>query len=170
MAQKAVLNPQAVVDQFKKNGVTHVVFLPDSETNWMYQLLDAEPSLHLIPVCREGESIAIAAGLIAGGKKPVVLIQNTGLFESGDSIRGVALDMGLPIVMLVGYRGWTRHGITPDSAARYTEPYLRAWGIDYYLVEQDEDADRISIAFEEARRTSLPRVVLIGDEYHGFNR
>ena len=170
MVQKAVLNPQAVVEQFKKNGVTHVVFLPDSETNWMYQLLDAEPSLHLIPVCREGESIAIAAGLIAGGKKPVVLIQNTGLFESGDSIRGVALDMGLPIVMLVGYRGWTRHGVTPDSAARYTEPYLRAWGIDYYLVEQDEDADRISIAFEDAQRNSQPRVVLIGDEYHGFNR
>lgn len=170
MASKAVLNPQAVVDQFKKNGVTHVVFLPDSETNWMYQLLDAEPSLHLIPVCREGESMAIAAGLIAGGKKPVVLIQNTGLFESGDSIRGIALDMGLPMVMLVGYRGWTRHGVTPDSAARYTEPFLRAWGLDYYLVESDEDADRISIAFEEAQRTSQPKVVLIGDEYHGFNR
>ena len=117
MAQKAVLNPQAMVDQFKRSGVTHVVFLLDSETNWMYQLLDSEPSLYLIPVCLEGESIAIAAGLLAGGKKPVVLIQNTGLFESGDSIRGVALDMSLPIVMLVGYRGLTRHGITSDSSA-----------------------------------------------------
>ena len=73
-------------------------------------------------------------------------------------------------VMIVGYRGWTRHGVTPDSAARFTEPYMDAWGLKYYLVERDEDADRISIAFEEAYENNTPIVVLIGDEYHGFNR
>ena len=170
MVQQALLSPATVIEQFKKNGVTHAVYLPDSETNWMYQLMEAEPSLDLIPVSREGESMAVAAGLIVGGKKPVVLIQNTGLFESGDSLRGICLDLNLPIVMLVGYRGWTRHGATPDSAARYTERILMAWGIHYYLVEQDQYADRISLAFEEAQRTSLPVVVLVGDEYHGFNR
>ncbi len=170
MTQQALLNPEAVIKELKKNGVTHVVSLPDSETNWMYRLLEEEPSLHLIPVSREGESIPIAVGLIAGGKKPVVLIQSTGMFESGDSIRGMALDLNLPIVMLIGYRGWTRHGVTPDSAARFTEPILRAWGVNYYLIEHDGDAERISLAFEEAKRTSQPVAVLIGDEYHGFNR
>ena len=91
MTQQAILSPERVIQEFKDNGVTHVVYLPDSETNWMYQLMEAEPSFDLVSVTREGESIAIAAGLIAGGKKPVVLIQNTGMFESGDSIRGIAL-------------------------------------------------------------------------------
>jgi sulfopyruvate decarboxylase TPP-binding subunit len=118
-----------------------------------------------VPVCREGESIAIAAGLWIGGKVPVVLIQNTGLFESGDSIRGVGLDVSLPLVMMVGYRGWTRHGVTVDSAARFTEPILHAWGIDYYLVESDEDVGRISIAFDEAQRAQRPVAVLVGSEY-----
>ena len=170
MTQQALLSPETVIQQFKSNGVTHVVYLPDSETNWLYQLMESEPSIDLVPVTREGESIAIAAGILAGGKQPAVLIQNTGLFESGDSIRGIALDCALPIVMLIGYRGWTRHGATPDSAARFTEPILRAWGITYYLVEQDGDADRISLAYQEAERTSLPVVVLVGDECHGFNR
>ena len=170
MIQQALLKPEVVIQQFKNNGVTHVIYLPDSETNWMYQLLENEPSLDLVPVAREGESIAIAAGIIAGGKKPVVLIQNTGLFESGDSIRGIALDCQLPIVMLIGYRGWTRHGATPDSAARFTEPTLRAWWITYYLVEHDGDADRISLAYQQAEQTNMPIVVLVGDEYHGFNR
>ena len=170
MTQQALLSPEAVIQEFKNNGITHIVYLPDSETNWMYQLMEAEPDMDLIPVTREGESIAVAAGVIAGGKKPVVLIQNTGLFESGDSIRGIAIDCALPIVMLIGYRGWTRHGATPDSAARFTEPILRAWGITYYLVEHDGDADRISLAFQEAERTNMPVVVLVGDEYHGLNR
>jgi hypothetical protein len=49
------------------------------------------------------------------------------MMESGDSIRGMALDSGFPLVMVVGYRGWTRHGVITDSAARYTEPFLNAF-------------------------------------------
>ena len=162
---EAVLHPTAIVEELKKNKFTHVVWLPDSETNFMYQLLTSDPDIDLVPVCREGETMAIAAGLWVGGKKPVVLIQNTGIFESGDSIRGLGLDINQPLVMLVGYRGWSRHGLTTDSAARYIEHILHAWGINYYLIETDEDADRISLAAEEAERTQKPVAVLVGSEF-----
>jgi len=92
------------------------------------------------------------------------------MMESGDSIRGMALDTGFPLLMVVGYRGWTRKGHTPDSAAVYTEPFLNAFRLTYYLVETDEDGDRITDAYNEAVKTKRPVVVLIGDEYHGFNR
>lgn len=159
------LTPRRIIQEIKKNAVTHMVWLPDSETNFMYQGLTKERSLELVPVCREGEAVPIAAGLRVGGKKPVVMIQNTGLFESGDSLRALALDAELPLVLLIGYRGWTRHGVTRDSAARFTEPILHAWGINYYLVESDEDVPRISTAFEEAERTARPVAILMGTEY-----
>ena len=162
---EVVLHPAAVVEELKKNNISHVVWLPDSETNFMYQLLTGEPSLSLVPVCREGETIAIAAGLWVGGKRPIVLIQNTGIFESGDSIRGLGIDVNQPLVMLVGYRGWSRHGITNDSAARFIEHILHAWNINYYLIETDEDAGRISVAIEEADRTQKPVAVLVGTEF-----
>ena len=165
MQQEAVLHPTAIIDELKKNDVSHVVWLPDSETNFMYHMLQAEPTMDLVPVCREGETMAIAAGLWVGGKKPVALIQNTGIMESGDSIRGLGLDVSQPLVMLIGYRGWDRHGVTPDSAARFIEHILHAWGIDYYLVEADDDAPRISLAFEQADRTSRPVAVLLGTEF-----
>ena len=163
--QETVLHPAAIIEELKKNSFTHVVWLPDSETNFMYQLLTNEPTLDLVPVCREGETMAIAAGLWAGGMKPVVLIQNTGIFESGDSIRGLGLDINQPLVMLVGYRGWSRHGITTDSAARFIEHILHAWGISYYLIETDDDAGRITSALEEAERTNKPVAVLVGTEF-----
>ncbi len=162
---ESVLHPTAIIEELKKNNFTHVVWLPDSETNFMYQLLTSDPDIDLVPVCREGETMAIAAGLWVGGKKPVVLIQNTGIFESGDSIRGLGLDINQPLVMLVGYRGWSRHGLTTDSAARYIEHILHAWGINYYLIETDEDADRISLAAEEAELTQKPVAVLVGSEF-----
>jgi hypothetical protein len=45
-----------------------------------------------------------------------------------------------------------------------------AFGLEYFLVEHDDDGPRISEAFRVARETRRPVIVLIGDEYHGFNR
>jgi sulfopyruvate decarboxylase subunit alpha len=169
-SQTAQLSPQIILHEMKHNGVTHVVWLPDSETNWLYRLMQAEPSIHLVAVSREGQAFAMAAGLAAGGATPLILIQNTGLMESGDSLRGWALGLHIPVVLMVGYRGWTRHGITQDTAAVYTERFLHAFDIQYYLVENDADASRIAVAFEMAKRHKRPVAVLVGDEYHGFNR
>ena len=168
--QKASLSPEVVLGEMKKNGVTHVVWLPDSETNWLFLLMKEEPSLTLVGVNREGLAFSAASGIYAGGKKPLILIQNTGLMESGDSMRGWTMGMNVPVVLMVGYRGWTRHGVNTDTAATYTEPFINAYGLNYYLVESDADAPRVSVAFEEAAKTKRPVVVLVGDEYHGFNR
>jgi len=166
----ASLSPETILAEIRKNGVTHVVWLPDSETNWLYLLMKAEPSLHLVPVTNEALAFSAAAGLSFGGKVPLILIQNTGMMDSGNSLRGWAIDLGIPVLLMIGYRGWTRHGVTPDTAAIYTERFLNAFGIHYYLVECDADAERISIASDEARKTGRPVAVLIADEYHGFNR
>ena len=106
------------------------MWLPDSETNFLYVLMKAEPSLTLVAVAREGLAFSTAAGLATGGKTPIILIQNTGLMESGDSLRGWGLGLNIPVVLMIGYRGWTRHGVTTDTAAVYTERFLNAFGIN----------------------------------------
>lgn len=158
-----ILSPAAVQAQLHRNGVTDVVWLPDTESGHMYMLLQDDPTLRIIPIAREAESMPIAAGLWIGGRRPVVMIQNTGFFESGDSVRGMAVDIALPLVIFIGYRG----GVTTDSAAIITEPTLHAWRMSYYLVEHDGDADRISVAFDDADRMRRPVGVLIGGEYSG---
>lgn len=159
------LTADKILSELLKCGITHIVWLPDSETRFMYDALMSRPELTLVPVCREGEAIAIAAGLIFGGKNPVVLHQNTGFFESGDSVRGLALDLGLHFLLLIGYRGWRHDPPITDSAAIFIEPILDAWGIKHYLVETDKDAERISVGYNEARETRKPVAILIGAEY-----
>ena len=106
------------------------------------------------------------AGLIMGGKRPVVLIQSTGFFESGDSIRGMCLDLHLPLLLMIGYRGYAGQGRPPaDSAARYLEPMLDAWGIPHHVVDSDTACRYISDAYEQAQDTSHPVAVLMGKEY-----
>lgn len=159
------IRASSIVRALETQGVTHVITLPDSETNGMYRAIQGSRSIHMVPVCREGEAIPIAAGLWAAGQRPAVVIQNSGLFESGDALRGLGLGVRLPVVLFIGYRGYTRHGDTPDSAARFVEPYLHLWRVPFYLLETAEDLDRIELAFQEAARLEQPVAVLVGAEY-----
>lgn len=164
------LRPETVIARLRAHGVSDVVWLPDSETNWLYMLMLAEPGLRLIGVTREGHAASIAAGLYAGGRTPMILIQNTGMLEAGDSIRGWLMGLKVPVVLMVGYRGYTRQGVSTDTAATYTERFLTAFDIPFFLVESDADVDRIDVAFRQAAARQGPVVVLVADEYHAFSR
>jgi len=160
VAQETGLTAERVVDELKKCGVTHMVYLADIKTRFIYDTMVSQKEITLVPFCREGEGVAIAAGLVIGGKKPVVLYQNTGLYEAGDSIRAVALELRLPLLMLISYRGWKG----TDSAGIIFEPTLDAWGIKYYLVQSDKDVERISIGDKQAQETDKPVAILIVGE------
>jgi sulfopyruvate decarboxylase subunit alpha len=159
------LTAAGVLSTLKRCGLTHLVWLPDSEAGFLYEALRQDPDLALVPVCREGEAMAVALGLAVAGKRPGVVIQNTGFLESGDSVRGAMLDTGFPFFLMIGYRGWHAGQPMTDSAGIYTEPVLRAWGIPYELVEDDRDLPRIEAAYHRAQDESRPVAVLIGREY-----
>lgn len=143
-------------------GFTHVVWLPDSALGPWERALDRPGELELVRVCREGEAWAIAAGLHLGGKRPLVVIQNTGLFESGDALRNVLFDLGLPIQAIIGYRSALVEG-SKDSARTFTEPMLRTWGIDYVVVSSPRELARMAEHFERCQRAGKPGVVLIAE-------
>jgi sulfopyruvate decarboxylase TPP-binding subunit len=159
----------AVVDALITCGVTHVVWLVDSETGALYDALttaERQGRLTTIPICREGEALAVSLGLLIAGRKPVVIIQNTGLFESGDSLRGQAIDFELPIVMMIGYRGWKadRARIT-DSAATYLEPVLDAYGVPYRMLSGANFRELIPDSFRQAEERRGPVAILVPAEW-----
>ena len=160
-----MIKADAVVSEIKKNGVTHVVGVPDNGSRALYRMLWADPDIRVVPVTREGEAFALASGLFLGGKKPMVIIQNTGFYEAGDAFRGTVMNMAIPLVMIIGYRGYdTMFGTGPvDTAATFFEPVLKAWKVPYYMMRSSEESGLISRAFSECSDISLPVAVI----YHG---
>jgi len=162
--QNTSLTAARIISEFKKCGITHIVWLADHESLFLTEAIQNQPDFTLVPVCREGEAIAVAAGLKLGGKEPVVLHQNTGFFDSGDSVRGLCLDWPLPLLLLIDNRGWRHDSPITDSAAIFITPILDAWGIKHYLVETDADVNKISLGFKEASQNQKPVAILIGVE------
>lgn len=59
------------------------------------------------PCVPRGRGLCGRSRALDGWETPVVLIQNTGLFESGDVSRSTRLGLELPLLLLIGYRGYT---------------------------------------------------------------
>ena len=124
--------------------VMHVVSIPDSTLGQWYDALERNSRLRLVRVCREGEAWAVAAGLWLGGATPIVMIQCTGFFESGDALRNVLHDWKLPIFAIVGYRSYLNQDTLPgDTCLVFTEPLLDAWKIDYRLITSPSQLDDV---------------------------
>lgn len=147
---------------FAELGVTHVVYLPDSTLGTWETEFAASQQFELVRVCREGEAWVIAAGLHIGGKRPIVVIQSTGLFESGDALRNVYYDLGLPLWSLIGYRSYLLPNST-DSAKRFCEPILKAWALDYKLIEKPEQLSQIAPHLQSCSEQGKPGVILFAE-------
>ena len=157
-----ILPAAAVVETLESLGITHVVWLPDSAIGPWEGALLASPKLTLVRVCREGEAWTIAAGLHLAGQRPLVVIQNTGLFESGDALRNVLFDLGLPLFALVGYRNYLVEG-SPDTARHFTEPALRAWGLEYVIVDALDTLPRLADHYRACQQAGRAGVALIAE-------
>jgi sulfopyruvate decarboxylase TPP-binding subunit len=117
---------------------------------------------------REGEGIAIAAGLWVGGRRPVVVLQNTGLMEAGDALRGCGIGPSIPLLLLVGWRGYpgAMAGALPvDSAYTYTEPLLQAWALPHRTLMRDDDLGVIEEMAMLAAGSSKPAAVVYGHPF-----
>ena len=148
---------------FSDLGITDVVTVPDS-TIGQWETAIADAGIRLIRVCREGEAWAVAAGLYLGGARPLVMIQCTGLFESGDSLRNVLHDWKLPIPSIIGYRSYLNQDTLPgDTCLAYTEPILRAWEMDYKLITAPAQFSEMAEHLRGYQEAMQPRVILIAE-------
>jgi sulfopyruvate decarboxylase TPP-binding subunit len=145
-------------------GMTHVVTLPDSTIGKWGDAVASTPGIEVVRVCREGEAWAIAGGLHLGGARPLVLIQCTGLFESGDALRNIVHDWHLPIRSVIGYRSYLDQTTLPgDTCLTFTEPILDAWRLPYKLVTAADQFDGMVEFLDQCGRGHSPGVALIAE-------
>ncbi len=160
------LHGSAIIREIKASRVEYVISLPDLFTSeGLLRPLAREQAPRFIRVCREDEGVGMAAGLAFCDKRALILIQHTGLLDSINAIRGVAVEYSLPICMMVGLLG-KEPGMAPKQSehfgVRIVEPILDVMGIAHHCIEDDGDIVKIRPAIDAAYATSRPLVLMIG--------
>src|SRR5687767_6435499 len=92
-----------IIQQLTASGIEFVISVPDITTaEGLLAPLEKATNPRLIRVCKEDEGVGICAGLAHTGKRALLLIQQTGMLDSINAIRGVAVEYSLPVCMMVG--------------------------------------------------------------------
>lgn len=154
-----MITAEQAVDTLTTLGISHVVWVPDSVIGRWELALDQSP-VRLIRVCREGEAWPMAAGLYAGGARPLVMMQTTGLFESGDALRNVIFDLRLPVYAWIGARNWLNPEST-DSARRFAQPVIDAWDVDCFWLESPQDVPKLMEHYRNCQAAGRAGVALL---------
>jgi sulfopyruvate decarboxylase TPP-binding subunit len=166
MVSVETLKAAQIVDAIRQSGVEFIVAVPDATTSeHLLPALVAEPSFRMIRVCKEDEGVSICTGLSYCDGKALLFIQYTGLLDSINALRGIAVEHGMPVCVMVGLLG-KEPGVKPTESSRYglriVEPILDVMGIEHHLIEEPSDVSKIAPAIEKAYHSSRPVVMLIG--------
>jgi sulfopyruvate decarboxylase subunit alpha len=160
-------NPsEAVYRGIKRAGVDFVASVPCVNLQELLCMVDADPKITHVPVTREEEGVGICAGAYLGGKRPALIMQNSGL---GNSINALASLNGLykiPLLMIISHRGCEGETIAGQvPMGMLTPKLLDAMEIPTFAPTLAEAKGTVSRAWQVAQAGGTPTAVLLDIEF-----
>ena len=125
---------EAFYDGFKAAGIDFAVFLPDSMLDGVEQLMIERGGIETYQCSREDEGIAMAMGAFLVGKRPVALMEGSGIGMSALILaRGIV--QKTPTLLIAGHNSTFGERYDYHGATRLvTEPVLRALDIPCHVL------------------------------------
>jgi sulfopyruvate decarboxylase subunit alpha len=153
---------QALMD----SRIDFVACLPDSAFQELYVPLSAESKIDYVQVANEGDGVGICMGAWLGGKKPVLIMENTGFAVTPYALMRGPIPFGVPMLLLIAYRGGfhdQRWFSVPMGWG--TVPLLDAMRISYEFVTHTADIrTAINGAVKSMNSMQAPVAVVLAGE------
>jgi phosphonopyruvate decarboxylase len=166
-----MIEPEAFHRALKDQGYDFFTGVPDSLLKHLCAYIaDRVPRDRHVINANEGSAIGLAAGYhLATGEVPVVYMQNSGLGNAVNPLLSLADSAvyGIPILMLVGWRGEPGRADEPQhvTQGRITRDLLDTMGVEHHVIGPDTEDFDVVVADTTARirATSRPCALLIRD-------
>jgi sulfopyruvate decarboxylase subunit alpha len=156
---------EVFIDGLREAGVTIAAALPESHFKTLYHRLEDTEGIRYVPVSSELELPGIVCGAYLGGKRAVMIMENSGLRQACESLARLTR-FGLPMVMLMPFRGdlgepnWWAH-----NHRETMEPILEALRIPFWYVRRlDEVKSAIKRAYVHANSSMWPVALIFTDQ------
>ncbi|HZQ56777.1 MAG TPA: hypothetical protein VFA84_02005 [Acidimicrobiales bacterium] len=130
----------AAIDGLVEAGIDFVSGLPDGWQRDLHEAIEGDARFRYVPVCNEGVGFSVCAGAWMGGRRPVLIMENSGLRVAAEYIARISLGTGVPVLLMLSYRGdigETEHWGIPHGIV--AEPLLAALRVPYQIVREPGD-------------------------------
>ena len=114
---------------FKKNKIENFVGVPDSTLKHFID--EGLKHKKILIANREEEAIGIGTGMILAGSPTLMFMQNAGFANSISTITSLVQLYEVPIIFLIGWRGYLKNDAPEHSKIGRIQPkLLKAVGMD----------------------------------------
>ena len=146
----------------KEQGFDFFTGVPCSILKGVINYLSEDPDVPYVPATREDEALGIATGAYLAGKKPVVLMQNSGLGNSIGTLASLVLLYEIPLLLLISWRGYQGKD-APEHLimGKATVKLLEDIGVPTQILPKEKAEETISDAVKIMDEANKPTAIIV---------
>jgi phosphonopyruvate decarboxylase len=145
-----------------RHGFDFFTGVPCSLVEDLIAALERHPRAPWLAAVREDAAVGLADGAWLGGRRPVVVMQNSGLGTSLNALASLSLMYGLPALLLVTWRGYAGKDAPEHILMGEISPrLLELLGIPYRVLAHESADELLGWARRELDTREIPVALLV---------
>jgi len=155
-----------IIEIIKKSGVDLAVTVPCKFFSGLLEKMEKDGSVKVVWPAREEEGLGIASGYYLGGKKGIMVIQNSGLGNMVNALLSLNRYYEIPVFIMVSHRGGPLEKVEAQNPmGEITPALLDTAGIKYAVMEKPGDLAVLEEALGRFVRNNESAVMLIKQSF-----
>lgn len=157
------MNPSlAIYRGLKRAGIDFAASVPCVNLQQLLTQVNEDPEIIHVPVTREEEGVGLCAGAWMGGRRPSLLMQNSGLGNCINALASLDILYGIPLLMIISHRGCAGEPMVGQvPMGRLTAPLLDVMQIHHFSPSHAQAEDVVNDAWSLAESSRKPVAVLL---------
>ena len=148
------------IEALRRAGIDFACALPCVSIKGLIE--SVESSFPTYRITREEEGVGICAGAHLAGRRPMMLIQNSGLGNMVNALKSLVELYEIPLLLIMSHRGQDNEWIDGQRPmGEAAEPVLEALGIEFFHAAELGIGEAIGRGASSARERGRASAVLV---------
>ncbi|OED38937.1 sulfopyruvate decarboxylase subunit alpha [Chromatiales bacterium (ex Bugula neritina AB1)] len=150
-----------IVSDLVKNRVEFVTTVPCKQLAGVIDKIDSSEDIYHIPANKEDEGMGLCAGAYMGGKRSAIIMQNTAIGVTINTLVTLTQYYRMPLPMLISYRGEIGEPVACQvEMAVHTKALLAQLNIPTYHFHHEDDVKELDAILSHCFMCNKPVAVL----------
>ena len=152
---------EKIVADLVNNSVEFVTTVPCKQLAGVIEEIDRSEQIYHIPSNKEDEGMGLCAGAFMGGKRSAIIMQNTAIGVTINTLVTLIQYYHIPLPMLISYRGELGEPVACQTEmAVHTKALLAQLNIPTYHFHATADADELDAILKYCFMSKKPVAIL----------
>lgn len=157
-----------IADDLVANNISFVTTVPCKQLAGVIEEIDRNDKILHVPSNNENEGMGLCAGAFMGGKRPAIIMQNTAIGVTINTLATLIQFYRLPLPMLISYRGELREPVACQvEMAVHTKALLAQLNIPTYHFHKKSDVEELDMILKYTFMCNKPVAILTDASFWG---